>query len=235
MPWNPSEAAEIIEATRTAPSYSEGRPWVLELHTQSVCLFEVPHRSGHDPLGHDPLGFDRLLSCGAALEHIVLAVRRSGWQPRVVFPSEQASPDLLAVVRAGRREPPSAQDLDQHAAIRLPDASGAGDARVLVKANHWAGTELHVLNDHELVVITTDDRRSDHVRGGAALQAAVLAGRVAGVAVRPVVHLVHRREWRAGLIERYGLAGFPQALAIVGAKGSVSTGPTAASTGHPHS
>lgn len=120
-------------------------------------------------------------------------------------------------------------------AIRLPDASGAGDARSLVKANHWAGTELHILNDHELVVITTDDRRPDHVRGGAALQAAVLAGRVAGVAVRPVVHLVHRREWRAGLIERYGLAGFPQALAIVGAKGPVSTGPTAASTGQPRS
>lgn len=90
-------------------------------------------------------------------------------------------------------------------------------------------------NHHELVVITTDDRRPDHVRGGAALQAAALAGRVAGVAVRPVVHLVHWREWRAGLIERYGLAGFPQALAIVGAKGPVSTGPTAASTGHPHS
>src|SRR5687768_14338538 len=176
MPWNPSEAAEIIEAARTAPFYSEGRPWVLELHPQSVCLFEVPRRSGHDPLGHDPLGFDRLLSCGAALEHIVLAVRRSGWQPRVVFPSEQASSELLAVVRVGRREPPSAQDLDQHGAIRLPDASGAGLARSLVKANQWAGTELHVLNDHELVVITTDDRRPDHVRGGAALQAAVLAG-----------------------------------------------------------
>ncbi|KOV90111.1 hypothetical protein ADL03_01920 [Nocardia sp. NRRL S-836] len=79
------------------------------------------------------------------------------------------------------------------------------------------------------MVISTDDRRPDHVRAGAALQAAVLAGRSTGVAVRPVVHVVHRRAWRAGLIERHGFAGFPQALAIIGAKGPVGTGPRAAS------
>ncbi|HEX8871038.1 MAG TPA: hypothetical protein VF821_35580, partial [Lentzea sp.] len=81
-----------------------------------------------------------------------------------------------------------------------------------------SGTELRAVTDHELVVITTGDRRPDHIRGGAALQAAVLAGRSSGVAVRPVVHLVHRREWRAGLIEHHELAGFPQALALVGAR-----------------
>jgi hypothetical protein len=42
---------------------------------------------------------------------------------------------------------------------------------------------------------------------------------------------VHRREWRAGLIERHELAGFPQALALVGAKGPVGAGPTTASAG----
>ena len=161
----------------------------------------------------------------------MLAVRAAGWHPRVVFPSDQASPDLVAIVHADRREPPDPQDLDLHRAIRLAEASGGGDARALAWANHWAGTELRALSEHELVVITTDDRRPDHVRGGAALQAAVLAGRSTGVAVHPVVHLVHRREWRAGLIERHELAGFPQALAIVGAKGPDSTGPRTASAG----
>ncbi|MGW4209286.1 hypothetical protein ACWEIJ_14955 [Lentzea sp. NPDC004789] len=212
MRWNPAEAAEIIDAAGQAPVYSADRPWVLELHGRSAYLFAAGHRSAHDPLG-----FDRLLSCGAALEHVVLAVRQAGWHPRVVFPTDPASPSLLAVVRADRRQPPDPLDLDLHRAIRLAEASGAGAAYELRRADHWAGTELRALADHELVVLTTGDRRPDHVRGGAALQAAVLAGRSAGVAVRPVVHVVHRPEWRAGLIERHGLAGFPQALAIVGA------------------
>lgn len=224
MRWNPAEAAEIVETANLAPVYSVDRPWVLKLHGRSVYLFVAGHRSEHDPLG-----FDRLLSCGAALEHVVLAIRHSGWHPHVVFPTDQASPDLLAVARADRREPPDQQDLDLHRAIRLADVSGGGDAHRFGWVNHWAGTELRALSDHELVVITTDDRRPDHIRGGAALQAAVLAGRSSGVAVRPVVHLVHRREWRAGLIERNELAGFPQALAIIGAKGPVGTGPMTAS------
>ncbi|MET9232259.1 hypothetical protein [Lentzea sp. NPDC003310] len=225
MRWNPAEASEIVEAARLAPVYCAAQPWVLELHNQSVYLFETGRRSRQDPLG-----FDRLLSCGAALEHVVLAVRHAGWHPHVVFPADRASPDLLAVVRADHREPPGRHDLDQHRAIRMAEGTGEGDAHALGWASHWAGTELRALNEHELVVLTTDDRRPDHVRGGAALQAAVLAGRSAGVAVRPVVHLVHRPEWRAGLIERHELAGFPQALAIVGAKGPVDTGPTTASS-----
>ena len=226
MRWNPAEAAGIVEAAGEAPVYSEDRPWSLELHNRSVYLFARGHTSEHDPLG-----FDRLLSCGAALEHVVLAVRHAGWHPHVVFPTDQASPGLLAVVRADRREPAGPQDLDLYRAVRLAEATGPGDAGTLGRASHWAGTELRALGEHELVVITTGDRRPDHVRGGAALQAAVLAGRSTGVAVRPVVHLVHRREWRAGLIERYDLAGFPQALAVVGAKGPAGTGPRTASAG----
>lgn len=226
MRWNPAEAAAIVEAAGKATVYSTDRPWALELHGRSIYLFETGQRSEHDPLG-----FDRLLSCGAALENAVLAVRSAGWHPRVVFPSDQASPNLVAIVHADRREPPDPQDLDLHRAIRLADATGEGDARTFGWANHWAGIELRALSQDELVVISTDDRRPDHVRGGAALQAAVLAGRSAGVAVHPVVHVVHRRAWRAGLIERHGLAGFPQALAIVGAKGPVGTGPRAASSG----
>jgi hypothetical protein len=226
MRWNPAEAAEIVEAANKAPVYSADRPWVLELHGRSVYLFRAGHGSEHDPRG-----FDQLLSCGAVLEHVVLAIRYAGWHPRVVFPSDQSSPDLLAIVRAERNEPADPQDLDLHRAIRLADASGGGDAHTLAWANHWSGTELRALSEHELVVISVDDRRPDHIRGGAALQAVVLAGRSAGVAVRPVVHLVHRHEWRAGLIERHELAGFPQALALVGALGPVGTGPTTASAG----
>ena len=213
MRWSAAEAAEIVEAARCAPVYSPGKPWVLELHGRSVYLYEVRHRSSHDPLG-----MDRLLSCGAALEHVVLAVRAAGWHAKVVFPTDHANPDLIAVVKADRRQPPDPREFGQYEAMRLPEGTGDGDARDLVSASHWAGTELHPVDDDTLVVVTVGDGRPDHVRGGAALQAAVLAARPAGLRVRPVVHLMHRQQWRAGLIERHELAGFPQALLLVGAK-----------------
>lgn len=232
MRWSAAEAAEIVEAARKAPVHSAGKPWVLELHGRSVYLYEVAHKSLHDPLG-----MDRLLTCGAALEHVVLAIRAAGRHAKVVFPADHANPDLFAVVRADRREPPTPEELAHHRAISLPDGTADGDTVALVRANHWAGTELHPVAADTLVVLTVDDRRSDHIRGGAALQAAVLAGRAAGIRVRPVVHLLHRPEWRAGLIERYGLAGYPQAVLLVGAdakdpadsKDLAASGPTTAS------
>ncbi|RDI34322.1 hypothetical protein [Lentzea flaviverrucosa] len=226
MRWSAAEAAEIVEAARKAPVYSAGKPWVLELHNRSVHLYEVAHRSLHDPLG-----MDRLLTCGAALEHIVLAVRAIGWHAEVVFPADHTNPDLIAVVRADRRQPPDEKELNQHLAASLAEGTGDGEARDLVSANHWAGTELHPVDDDTLVVVTVGDGRPDHVRGGAALQAAVLAARFGGLRVRPVIHLMHRQEWRAGLIERHELAGYPQALLVVGAKDPDGAGPTAASAG----
>jgi hypothetical protein len=225
MRWSAAEAAEIVEAARKAPVYSGSKPWVMELHGRSVYLYEVAHRSLHDPLG-----MDRLLTCGAALEHVVLAVRAAGWHAKVVFPHDHSNPDLIAVVKADLRQPPSPEELSQHRAMQLHDGTADGDARDLASASHWAGTELHPVDDDTLVVVTVGDGRPDHVRGGAALQAAVLAARSAGLRVRPVVHLVHRQEWRAGLIERHGLAGFPQALLVVGAKDPDGAGPTAASS-----
>ena len=68
---------------------------VLELHGRSVYLYEVAHKSLHDPLG-----MDRLLSCGAALEHIVLAIRAAGWHAKVVFPSDHANPSASFSITA---------------------------------------------------------------------------------------------------------------------------------------
>jgi hypothetical protein len=148
-----------------------------------------------------------------------------------VFPRDHVNPDLIAIVHADRRQPPDPRELSCHHAMLLHDGTADGEARDLVSANHWAGTELHPVGDDTLVVVTVGDGRPDHVRGGAALQAAVLAARSVGLRVRPVVHLMHRQEWRAGLIERHGLAGFPQAVLVVGAKDPDGAGPTAASTG----
>jgi hypothetical protein len=224
MRWSAPAKAEIAEAAAKATPCSADRPWVLELNGRSAYLHEVAH-----PSSSDPLGVDGLMSCGAVLEHVVLAVRVTGWHAQAMFPCDHRNPGLVAIVRSDRVQSPTEDEVVRHRAIRLPDGTADGDVRALVSANHWPGTELHALDEHTLVVLAVGDARRDHVRGGAALQSAVLAARSAGVRVRPV--LLHRQEWRAGLVERHGLAGFPLALLVVGA-GS-TTAPSACSTSAP--
>ncbi|WP_156094449.1 hypothetical protein [Lentzea aerocolonigenes] len=223
MRWSAAAKTEIVEAAAKASAGSAGRPWVVELNGRSAYLYEVAHSSSRDPLG-----VEGLLSCGAALEHVVLAVRVTGWHAQAVFPADHRNPGLVAIVRSDRVQSPTEAEIARHRAIRLPDGTADGDVRALASANHWAGTELYALDEHTLVVLTAGDTRCDHVRGGAALQSAVLAARSAGLRVCPVVHLPHRQEWRTGLIERHGLAGFPQALLTVGAKVPGGAGPTTA-------
>jgi nitroreductase len=91
--------SEVIEnalrAATRAPSVHNTQPWVLELPDEGRA--ELYERLDRTLPRHDPLGRDRLISCGAALTHVLLAMRVLGWVPETtLFPE----PDLD---RRGRR------------------------------------------------------------------------------------------------------------------------------------
>ncbi|MGW4489218.1 Acg family FMN-binding oxidoreductase [Amycolatopsis sp. NPDC004368] len=68
----PSEIAVLDRAVSRAPSVHNTQPWDLRVHVTDVDLVE---RTGVVLPSHDPEGRDRVLSCGAALAHLQLAVR----------------------------------------------------------------------------------------------------------------------------------------------------------------
>ncbi|MEU4769097.1 NAD(P)H nitroreductase [Actinosynnema sp. NPDC023794] len=105
-------AAAVALACR-APSVHNTQPWRWRLGDRSVHLYTDPSRQLP---ATDPRGADLLLSCGAALHHLRVALAALGWRAIVHRLPNPADPDHLAAVEFARREPTDA-DLAMAAAI----------------------------------------------------------------------------------------------------------------------
>jgi hypothetical protein len=77
------------------------QPWQFRVTAQAVELWSDPRRK----LQTDPIGRELLISCGAALFGLRLAVRSLGYQPRVEILPDQARLRLLARVTVGAAMP----------------------------------------------------------------------------------------------------------------------------------
>ncbi|TDV42532.1 Acg family FMN-binding oxidoreductase [Actinophytocola oryzae] len=156
--WTRDEQSLIAAAAMRAPSVHNTRPWVLEFHDDHrVSLYErldraLPH--------HDPLGRDRLISCGAALEHVLLAMRVLGWVPEVELRPDRTRPDEVACVTAIRRAEPSEVDVARHGAIHgrhsyrgpfAPEPVEAGLRTALAAAQGVDGVGVRLVTETEVV------------------------------------------------------------------------------------
>ncbi|MEV6426413.1 nitroreductase family protein [Nocardia sp. NPDC051463] len=78
-----------------APSVHNTQPWLWRYGDESVHLYADESRW----LRHtDPDGRDLVLSCGAALHHLRVAVRALGWEARIHRLPHPAEPEHLAAV-----------------------------------------------------------------------------------------------------------------------------------------
>jgi len=151
--WTLEEKNLVTGAAVRAPSVHNTMPWVLELPETpgGVRVAELYERLDRALPRHDPLGRDRLVSCGAALEHVRVALRVLGWAPEVALFPDPERPDLVARVRADHRAAPADVDCQAHAALgrRRSHRRPFGAAPVaeplvhrLLAANHTDGVGL---------------------------------------------------------------------------------------------
>jgi nitroreductase len=137
----------LARAVSRAPSVHNSQPWQLLVRGTEVDLLE--RRSVSLPR-QDPFGRDRMLSCGAALTNLELAVRVLGRDCHVVFRDDG---DAVATVTIGRPRAISARDFALYNAIsrrrshrhefshsRVPAAVDAA----LVAAGEMTGVHLVV-------------------------------------------------------------------------------------------
>ncbi|MBZ5735782.1 hypothetical protein K8Z61_14910 [Nocardioides sp. TRM66260-LWL] len=100
--------ARVVELACLAPSVRNAQPWRWRLAPDGLQLWVDPARTSPD---YDPDGRMRVLSCGAALDHALVAARGLGLRVEVERTPSAAEPDLLARLRLGR----------------APGASGGGE------------------------------------------------------------------------------------------------------------
>jgi nitroreductase len=110
----PADQVDYLIATAArAPSVHNTQPWRFKVSRYAIELYADPRRK----LGVDPLGREMLISCGAAVFGLRLAVRSLGYLPRVELLPDPARLRLLARVRLGAAEPITAREREMLEAL----------------------------------------------------------------------------------------------------------------------
>lgn len=94
----------LIATAARAPSVHNTQPWQFRVSQEAVELWSDPRRK----LRVDPIGREMLISCGAALFGLRLAVRSLGYEPVVELLPDRSRLRLLARVSIGAMSPISA-------------------------------------------------------------------------------------------------------------------------------
>jgi len=107
------QAHYLIATAGRAPSVHNTQPWRFRVSETAVELYCDPQRR----LQADPAGREMLISCGAALFGLRLAVRSLGYQPVVELLPDPARLRLLARVSLGAATPMTAAGREMFRAL----------------------------------------------------------------------------------------------------------------------
>ena len=106
--------ARLLATAARAPSVHNSQPWRFSVTPHAIELYADPGRKVHQ----DAIGRQMLISCGAALFGLRLAVRELGRVPAVTLLPDPGRPALLARVALGPEAP--ATELERRMLTALP-------------------------------------------------------------------------------------------------------------------
>ena len=85
----------ILHYAILAPSSWNAQPWIFKLHGNTIKLF---HDTERVQAHRDPLGRENIISCGAALCNLRIALRRFGFSEETVIMPPNSEENLVAEV-----------------------------------------------------------------------------------------------------------------------------------------
>jgi nitroreductase len=97
----------VVRAAAAAPSVYNTQPWRFATYQHAIRLYADLSRKLAQA---DPAGREMMISCGAALCNLRLAVRHLGFAAKVTLLPDLSRPDLLAEIGWGWHAPPTAEE-----------------------------------------------------------------------------------------------------------------------------
>ncbi|MGW4477514.1 Acg family FMN-binding oxidoreductase [Rhodococcus triatomae] len=104
-----------VDLACRAPSVHNSQPWRWRYYAGRLDLFADSDRL---LTSADPRGRQLFISCGAALDHLTVAMTSLRWRTRVELLPDPATPRLIASIRFSHDARPQSHDFDLLAAIR---------------------------------------------------------------------------------------------------------------------
>jgi len=103
----------VLDVAARAPSSGNLQPWMWQVNESALHLFaDWRRQAGGSPADRR----DVLLSCGAVLDHCIVALAAAGWSPRVRRFPDGARDSHLAILEVVE-QPPTAGNLELAGAI----------------------------------------------------------------------------------------------------------------------
>jgi len=146
-------------ASLRAPSVLNTQPWRWVVHERSLDLRADPARH---LTALDPEGRMLTVSCGAALDHALIALRTEGYQARVELLPDAHDPELFATIHPAERRPPTPEDFRRYQTTlrrhtdRRPFGSDPvtdGLVAALTEAALVHGVHVHVVREDQVPVL----------------------------------------------------------------------------------
>jgi hypothetical protein len=160
----------VVEAAVQAPSVHNTQPWWFDHDEHEISIHADSARQLRVA---DPLGRELMISCGAALLNVRVALRNLGWVPQVRVLPEPDRPDLVARVAWDERVPPTEYEKQLFAEIpRRRTHRGAFD-RVPLPAMLLADLPMEASRERTMLTLLTADEEQQRA---AAVAVAVQAG-----------------------------------------------------------
>jgi nitroreductase len=149
-----------LAAALRAPSGHNTQPWRLRLVGDCVELYA--DRSRGLPVV-DPEDRAMVISCGAALAFLVVALRRAGFAADVALLPDPGAPDLLAAVGQGGRHDPTDRDHQLFGAVARRHTHRAGFQSRAVPEQVIAAMRADVDRFGAALRVVVDDRTKQQV------------------------------------------------------------------------
>lgn len=166
----PGQADYLIAMAARAPSIHNTQPWRFRVTPDAIELYADPIRK----VRVDQIGREMLISCGAALFGLRLAIRSIGYVPEVELLPDPGQLRLLARVELGSPEPATPFERQMLAALphrhthRGPFADSPLPAGIMPALQHDAlaeGATLAIIDhpayEHLAGIVRAASRRQD--------------------------------------------------------------------------